>query len=276
MNNNQILTSSLLDILFEGRNKEYGAYELRANYPQRVKQALSFAALIVAAGVATTVLARSENSHDNERITVTPITIERLPPEEEIPPTQPPQQKPEPEPVRTQQFTNIALVQDDIVTEPPPDVDDLSNAKIDVFTREGTDFDNIAQPNNEVGDGKNIIAGPKEKEPEILEFVQVEAEFPGGIQKWIRFLERNCDGQIASENGAPAGRHTVVIRFVVDEEGNVSNLVAMTNIGFGMEEEAMNVLKKASKMKWKPAIQNGRNVKAYRSQPITFEVLSEY
>ena len=47
----------------------------------------------------------------------------------------------------------------------------------------------------------------------------------------------------------------------------------MTNHGYGMEEEAMRVIKKGPK--WTPAVQNGRSVKAYRKQPITFQVLGE-
>ena len=73
------------------------------------------------------------------------------------------------------------------------------------------------------------------------------------------------------DNGAPPGRHTVIVQFIVDKEGNVSDIQALSNVGFGMEEEAIRVLKRADK--WEPAIQAGYKVKAYRVQRITFEVL---
>jgi protein TonB len=75
------------------------------------------------------------------------------------------------------------------------------------------------------------------------------------------------------DNGAPAGRYSVVVQFVVDKEGNVSDIETLTHHGYGLEEEAVRVLKKATK--WEPAIQNGIKVKAYRRQVITFEVNDE-
>ena len=63
------------------------------------------------------------------------------------------------------------------------------------------------------------------------------------------------------------------MQFVVDEDGAVSDIKALTNHGYGLEQEAIRVLRKAKK--WEPAIQNGRKVKAYRKQPITFQVTEE-
>jgi protein TonB len=59
----------------------------------------------------------------------------------------------------------------------------------------------------------------------------------------------------------------------VDKEGNISDVRPLSSHGFGMEEEAMRVIKKGPK--WSPAVQNGRQVKAYRKQPITFVVSGE-
>jgi len=86
-------------------------------------------------------------------------------------------------------------------------------------------------------------------------------------------LERNLNANIPVDNGAPVGRYSVVVQFVVDKEGNVSDIQALTNHGYGLEEEAIRVIKKAPK--WEPAIQNGIKVKAYRRQVITFDVNEE-
>jgi periplasmic protein TonB len=64
-----------------------------------------------------------------------------------------------------------------------------------------------------------------------------------------------------------------VVRFIVDKKGNISNVSAETNLGYGMEKEVIRVIKKGPK--WIPAIQNGKVVKAYRRQPITFLVSEE-
>jgi protein TonB len=65
----------------------------------------------------------------------------------------------------------------------------------------------------------------------------------------------------------------VIIQFIVDLDGSLSEVKALTLHGFGMEEEAIRVIKAGPK--WEPAIQNGRKVKAYRKQPITFLVSDE-
>lgn len=107
----------------------------------------------------------------------------------------------------------------------------------------------------------------------IFEKVETEASFPGGDQAWRNFLEKTINAATPVENGAPAGTYTVIIQFVVDKYGNISNMKALTHHGYGMEQEVLRVLLKSPK--WLPAIQDGRQVKAYRKQPVTFQVIEE-
>ena len=72
--------------------------------------------------------------------------------------------------------------------------------------------------------------------------------------------------EVPVNNGAPAGRYSVVVRFVVDIDGSISNIQALTNHGYGLEEEAIRVIKKSKK--WGPAYLNGSHVKAYKKQVI--------
>jgi Gram-negative bacterial TonB protein C-terminal/GldM third domain len=104
----------------------------------------------------------------------------------------------------------------------------------------------------------------------IFEKVDIAASFSGGDLEWRRFLERNLRGDVAAENGAPSGIYTVVMQFVVDKDGNISDIKPLTQFGYGMEEEVVRILKKSPK--WSPAMQNGKPVKAYRKQPITFMI----
>ena len=110
----------------------------------------------------------------------------------------------------------------------------------------------------------------KEDDNKVYEKVEVEASFKGGEREWRKNLEKNLDPNVPVKNGCKPGVYTVVIQFIVDKEGSVSDVRALTNHGFGMEEEAMRIIKKGPD--WVPAIQNGRQVKAYRKQPITFEI----
>ncbi|WP_114793160.1 M56 family metallopeptidase [Niabella yanshanensis] len=104
----------------------------------------------------------------------------------------------------------------------------------------------------------------------IFSKVDIDAKYDGN---WRSFLERNINGQVAVDNGASPGTFTVIIQFVVDENGNVSDLTPLTHHGYGMEEEAIRVIELSGK--WTPAVQDGESVKAYRKQPLTFQITEE-
>jgi protein TonB len=115
------------------------------------------------------------------------------------------------------------------------------------------------------------LTAHKEDEPDgKFVSIQIPAEFPGGKDQWMRFLERNLNREAPTDAGAPAGKYTVAVSFKVDEHGNLSNIVAENNPGFGTAEEAVRVIKKGPA--WKPAIQNGRTVAYTVRQTITFVV----
>ena len=98
----------------------------------------------------------------------------------------------------------------------------------------------------------------------------MEAEFPGGLTAWREFIINNLRPDVPVNRGAPAGEYTVVVKFIVDKEGGVTEVKAITNYGYGMEAEVIRMIKKSPK--WSPAQQDGRTVNAYRQQPITFLV----
>ncbi|WP_346238533.1 M56 family metallopeptidase [Niabella insulamsoli] len=123
---------------------------------------------------------------------------------------------------------------------------------------------NTSQPKKETT--ATPAAAPADREP-IFTRVEKDAHYPGN---WRAFLEKNLDGAVAVKNGATAGNYTTIIQFIVDTHGRVSAIKPLTSHGFGMEEEAMRLIKASGT--WSPAIQNGRKVKAYRKQPITFQI----
>jgi len=107
----------------------------------------------------------------------------------------------------------------------------------------------------------------------VFSKVEIEASFPGGYEGWAKFLQKNLKADTPVKKGAKAGTYTVIVQFVVDREGNVTDLKALTHHGFGMEEEVLRVLNKSPK--WSPAQQEGKLVRAYRKQPVTFVVVEE-
>lgn len=113
-------------------------------------------------------------------------------------------------------------------------------------------------------------AGDEDNDDNNKIFVRVEqeAEFPGGDAAWGNYLRKNLDPDVPIRKNAKRGTYQVIIRFVVNKKGEISNVTAETSYGHGMEEEAIRVIKNGPK--WMPAMQNGRAVNAYRRQPITF------
>jgi hypothetical protein len=103
-----------------------------------------------------------------------------------------------------------------------------------------------------------------------FEKVDIEASFPGGDAAWRKFLEKNLRGDVATENGAPAGIYTVLVQFIVDKEGNLSDIKPLTHWGYGMEKEVLRLI--VISPRWSPASRNGRALKAYRKQPVTFMI----
>jgi protein TonB len=267
MDTNKILSANLLDLIFDDRNKDYGAYELRVTYPERVKKALIITISVSALVFTGTVLASSLQPGDETNRVKTELILHEIEMEKDQPkPLPPPERQPEPQ-VRTVQWTTPIITEEEI-DQPPPELDDFDNSKIDLKTQEGLDFNGIVE-SEDVGQ-KGIIEEQKNTEPEIFRDVQVHAKFNGN---WEKFLLRYLNANVPIDNGAPVGRYKVIIEFVVDKEGKVSDLKAISNAGYGMEQEAIRVLKKSDK--WDPAIQNGYPVKAYRQQSIVFEVVDQ-
>lgn len=268
MDTNKILSADLLDLIFDDRNKDYGAYELRKTYQRRVVKSLIFTGLFVALTCTGVVLANKLEPKHTGGFDIITLSLQNIEPEPKPPeplPEPPPQH--EPPQTRTEPLTNIVVGPDEIVDNPIPTQDDLDSALIGTKKVDGPANIGIAQPAALTeGVSKGIIEENPTPKPEFIP-IEVEARFDGD---WAKFLFKHLDPQVAINNGAPNGNYTVVLQFVVDIDGSVSEIKALTNHGYGLEEEAIRVIKKAKK--WEPAIQNGRKVKAYRKQPITFQV----
>jgi protein TonB len=263
---NKILSANILDLVFDNRNKEYGAYELRVTYPDRVRKSMIIVFIIAAAAVGGAALASSIKPSPGHTKISPDIYITDIPKKEDIPPEKPkPVTPPE---TRTLRVTVPVVAPDDKVPDPMPEEKDKFETKFDIVTRDGPPDEGFVKTTDDIDQGTKLIEPKSDPGPAI--FVEVDAKFVGN---WERFLTRTLNPEVPISNGAPAGRYNVIIQFVVDLEGNVSDIKALTAHGYGMEEEAIRALKRATK--WEPAIQNGHPVKAYRKQPITFVVEGE-
>lgn len=271
MDANHILKSDLLDIIFDGRNKEYGAYQLRRTYNRRIGFALIGMFLLVAAVlVARAIASNIKPAAEDKVLVVNETTLQDMQqPNEPPPPPPPPPPAAPPPPVATVQFTPPKVVKDEEVVKPPPEVKQIEEAKIDIKTQEGVkDIGIIAPPSEEVG--TQVVAAPvvkKEDEDRIFTKVEKEAQFPGGPGAWQKYvtnaIQRELDEFTESDYG------TCVVKFVVDKTGAVSDVQATTMKGTKLAEVAVNAIRKGPR--WVPAQQNGRYVNAYRLQPVTLK-----
>ncbi|MEO7394242.1 MAG: energy transducer TonB, partial [Chitinophagaceae bacterium] len=234
MEANKILSADVLDIIFEGKNKDYGAYDLRKTYNRRINRALIITGSIAVLALGGSVLASVFKTSDDNLVKIDEMTIQEVKQEdkkEPPPPPPPPPPKQEPPKVEMKQFTPPVIKKDEEVEKPPPPQEELKEAKIDVVNQEGIKDENIATP-VAIDEGKQIVEEKKEEdENKIFDKVEIEASFPGGDSKWRQYLERNANGQVATDNGAPEGTYTTVVQFVVDKEGNISDVRALTNHG---------------------------------------------
>lgn len=114
------------------------------------------------------------------------------------------------------------------------------------------------------------VPPPMEIKIEPSTAVDMKADFVGGEKAWAKFLKKELNTQVPAKNGAPKGRYAVVIEFVVNEDGSYADFIALTNHGFGMEEEAMRVL--GTVKKWTPAMKNDKPVESVYKKEIVFVV----
>jgi protein TonB len=275
MDINKILSADILDIIFEGRNKDYGAYELRKSYNKRLITAIvaMCAAMILSFG--GYLLANNFTGDDKDKaMIVQDVELENI--KEEIPeetPPIPPPKPPDPPKVEMTKFTPPKIVKDNEVKEDekPPEVEKLEDTKIAVVNQEGVKDEGIVAP--PLDEGKGVVEAPKKVEDDYDKvFMKVETEsfYPGGTGAWARFLNKNLRYPPDAEQNEIQG--TVMVQFIVDKEGNVSNVEAVSGPK-ELHDEATRVIKKSGK--WTPAVQNGRQVKSYKKQPIHFRFQSE-
>lgn len=276
MEPNKIQSADILDIIFDGRNKEYGAYELRKTYNKRMTKALVGTVLILLLAVLGNILANTVGKESKELI-VQDVSLENVTQEEKKPepPPPPPPPKQEPPKVEITKFTPPKIVKDEEVKEEDEikEVEKLEDTKIGTINQEGAKDEGIVAPPVESGTG--VVEAPKKEEDydKIFTVVQIPAEFPGGLPAWAKYLERNLNRDLPVENGAPPGKYTVVVSFIVSKDGSISDVVAENDPGYGTKAEAVRVITRGPK--WKPAVQNGRNVIYRHKQSITFMVSEE-
>lgn len=268
------------DIVFEGKNKDFGAYVLRSGSPRRHNMAMIVLIVVLAvvallAILVNTVIQKAEERPEDE---IDQAMVEMAAEAE-------PEETPEDEPqkfeeqeleevvqeelLNTQKMTEVAIVNDDEVDEEIKSQDEIKEDDRAVGTQnEDRGVDDIinAQVHKEV-----VVVEEKKPEPEpdkVFDVVEQPPVFPGGDAALLKYVHDHLQyPQIAAENNVQ-GR--VVVQFVVTKTGQVGEVKVVRPRDPDLDKEAVRVVK--SLPKFNPGKQNGNSVNVWYTLPISFKL----
>lgn len=268
-------SSDWCDIIFEGKNKAYGAYEMRQSSSKR--HIISFGCVLVfTALVAVSPQLINAAKPDKELLGTNllggPTVVDMLPPEEpeEIPvdPSLPP---PPPPMINSIAFSPPVITEDSNVREEDEMVtqEELreSTAMISTVTYESENTTGV-DPGEVLREQREITGDPAPNPDTPVDFVEIMPQYPGGNSEMMKYLNNNIKyPSIASENGIE-GR--VILRFVVGKDGSISNVRVLKGLDSSCDKEAVRVVK--SMQKWIPGRQNGHPIAVNYTLPVMFKL----
>ena len=271
------------DLIFDGKNKEFGAYVLRKNSESRHTLASIF--VLIGLGVVAILIyvwtlysdykaeqAAIEAKQKAEMMSQAQLAQmeEAEPEEEEIEEQkfeQPEIEVPQ-EVLATVQVTQIAIVDAEEVKNEIMDQEaqQEDNTARGIVTQEGQDDADKFQA--VIEQVQVVEPTPEPKVEQVFTAVEQMPEFPGGQQALMKFLSSNIRyPQMALANDIQ-GR--VVVKFVVEKDGSVSDVQVVRGVDKDLDKEAVRVVK--SMPKWQPGKNNGQAVRCYFNLPVTFKI----
>jgi protein TonB len=265
---NVLFEKKYLNIIFDNRNKEYGAYQLRMEYEKNIAIAL-FSSILLLVIVPLSIkgykyffpthqTARNIGPFDlTEVSTIIPDVIrEKLE-------TKPPKGTPPPSDAMAPM----------VVTDNTTEDSDTTNEELLAMNTTGPPSNGpIGVPDGEVGGAGPIdvvvVAKPDiVTPPTVLLFAEEMPEFPGGEEALLRFIKNHLEYPAREREEGISG--TAIVSFVVDENGQVINVTAVRSSTRGFKSSSEEVV--AQLPKFKPGRQSGKNVKVRMSVPIKFQ-----
>ncbi|MBQ9672677.1 MAG: TonB family protein [Prevotella sp.] len=271
-----LIDNGWVDLVFEGKNQTYGAYQLRQETGKR-----NFYSLLIMAGIGlaiaitVAVVGVVQNAMKSDVAIETDVELSKLAQKKEAK-----VERKEPVKVEVEQkvvekvkssvkFTAPEIKKDDEV-KPEDEIksqDDLAktNTAIGTFDVKGND-----EAEGEVLKAKEVIADekPKEEETKVFDVVEQMPEFPGGQAALLKWISDHIRYPAVAEENGIQGR--VVCTFVVERDGSVTDVQVARSIDPSLDKEAVRVLKQMPR--WNPGKQNGSSVRVKYTVPVTFRL----
>ena len=271
-----LIDNSWVELVFENKNKAYGAYQLRKETGKRNVKAMiivfaTIAAIIVAAWAKVAI----ENAMPKKVAIETDVELSKLAQKKEAK-----VERKEPVKVEMEQkvvekvkssvkFTAPEIKKDEDV-KPEDELksqDDLAktNTAIGSFDVKGND-----EAEGEVLKAKEVIAEekPKEEETKVFDVVEQMPQFPGGQQALFEYLSKNIKYPVIAEENGVQGR--VIVTFVVERDGSITDVKVVKSVDPSLDKEAQRVVK--AMPHWIPGKQNGSAVRVKYRVPVTFRL----
>lgn len=248
------LQNSFNDIIFEGRNRDYGAYALRVLIPKHTRFATLAIATIVGLAIISRYVSFNFGKQETEPIyLVETVSLSDPPPIfEELPLPVPPSIAPKP----AEALAEIEVKKDADVVSTEVSTENTAGDS----TATGTSAEGVNTNSKLTGSGHTVYTNP-----------EIQAEYVGGTKALKKYLSTNVKyPQVAKENGITG---TVIVVFVVDTDGSVKDVKIKQGIGGGCDQEAIRVVENMKR--WKPGKQGDVPVPTLVALPITFSVLQQ-
>lgn len=264
-----------LDIVFEYRNKDYGAYQLRRAYPRHLARALTTGLLLVTFGlILPGLLSAVSKAFPGAEAEAPTVIIGEIPPPAPDKMIVPPPKPVTPPPARpTQRFVPpVVLIDNEVPEEETTPVDVLIDSDKNIG-KSNQDGDPEAPPTNEPDPsdfGPIVEYSPAPEDNKVYEFIDVNKmpAFPGGERELLIYLAKNIEyPAIARENNIQG---TVALSFIVNKDGSISEVTVLKEIGGGCAKEAVRVVQ--GMPKWSPGEANGNPVKVRFVLPVRFQL----
>jgi|SRR5579863_1004927 len=262
-----ILRADPLDLLFENRNKSYGAYPLRKYYPQRLMISMGIIMSLVALISFTLLYPESSTSLIPKKLLLPDDTIREFVIKPDIKPPVLPARPNSIKPPATVMYNQPVIVADRIVQEPMPTIEKIEGNAIGLKTIDGPpDNGEPSVKGNGTAAAVTQKAEPVENGNEVFKSAEIMPEFPGGAEALKRFLIRNL--RMPENNLEQGAQVKVIARFVVGSDGRVRDIEITLPAEAEFNAEVKRVIAKMPE--WKPGSQNHRNVALYFYLPVNF------
>jgi protein TonB len=253
-----------LDLVFDKRNKVYGAYDLRQHYAGNMVRAMAVTFTVIAAvGLYLKLNAKEMKIIEPARIIDVVIQPPPVAPVKKVQPHKTEQVKAQP--ASAMQKFLVPRPTSSPVTEESPKIVDLTG-QIGPIERKG-------EPGAPVDVIEDVPVGPPATVASSIEVfntgsLDIQPEPYGGMGAFSKFLSKNLRFPAAASDAGASGR--VIVSFVIEKDGSLSNIIVERGAGYGMDEEAVRVLKLAKA--WKPGMQNRQPVRVRYMVPINFQL----